>query len=94
MVNPLLLSTAYCLLRPFFEPTKQAMTPVASHYSPEFLDPDDWKLKSESAMTSELQRADPGHAQELNQVLHPHLDLQKTMVHIPSIKSGDFVVWH
>lgn len=95
MVNPLLqLASAYCLLRPFFEPIEQAVNPIVGHYSPEFLKPDNWRLKSESGMTSELQGANPGNAQELNQVLHPHLDLQKTMVHIPSIKPGDFVVWH
>ena len=95
LVNPLLqLSTAYCLLRPFFEPIAQAETPITGHYSEGFLDPDNWTLKSDSAMTSELQGANPGHAQELNQVLHPHLDLQKTMVHIPDIKPGDYVVWH
>lgn len=95
MVNPLLqLSTAYCLLRPFFEPIAQAVTPIAGHYSEDFLNPDNWTQKSDSAMTSELQGANPGHAQELNQVLHPHLDLQKTMVHIPDIKPGDYVVWH
>lgn len=29
----------------------------------------------------------------MNQVLHPQLDLQKTMVHIPDIKAGGAVVW-
>lgn len=67
MVNPLLqLSAAYCLLRPFFEPIKQDVAPIAGHYSPEFLNPYEWKLKSESGMTSKFQGAHPGHTQELN----------------------------
>lgn len=26
--------------------------------------------------------------------MHPHLELDKTMVHVPDIKPGDFVAWH
>jgi hypothetical protein len=26
--------------------------------------------------------------------LHPHLELERTMVHVPRIKPGDFVAWH
>jgi hypothetical protein len=95
MVNPLLqLSTAYTLMRPFFAPVNQPDGLLAGDHQPEFLAAENWKLMSASEMTSELQGASPGHAQELNQVLHPHLDLTNTMVHIPNIKPGDFVVWH
>ena len=63
MVNPLLhLSTAYCLLMSFFAPRAQAVTPVAGHYSAEFLDPDYWMLKNASGITSDLQGANPGSA--------------------------------
>jgi hypothetical protein len=90
MVNPLLqLSTAYLLLRPFFQPTNgpEGMT------SEEFLSVDNWEYTGDH-MTSELHGATPGHGQELSDVLHPHIELDKTMVHIPQVKPGDFVVWH
>lgn len=95
MVNPLIrLATAYYLLRPFFSPFKEPNSLVTGEYTSEFLQPSNWKLNSEAEMTSELHGAHPGHSQELNQVLHPHLDLKRTMVHMPNIKPGDYVVWH
>ena len=94
-VNPLLqLSTAYFLLRPFFTPIHPAKGLVVGQHDPDFLNPSNWVLKSETEMTSELQGANPGNSQELNQVLHPHLELDRTMVHIPPIQPGDLVVWH
>ncbi|MCJ1382811.1 hypothetical protein MMC17_005924 [Xylographa soralifera] len=95
MVNPLLqLSTAYLLLRPFFAPIKQLDSSTSGESMTEYLRADNWTLKTGDDITSELQGANPGHAQELSQVLHPHLDLSRTMVHIPQIKAGDYVVWH
>lgn len=95
MVNPLLqLSTAYFLLRPFFAPLKQADVLVSGQYDSEWLNADNWTLKVGKDTTSDIQGANPGHVQELNQVLYPHLDLRRTMVHVPQIKPGDFVVWH
>ncbi|MCJ1437370.1 hypothetical protein MMC27_006757 [Xylographa pallens] len=95
MVNPLLqLSTAYILLRPFFAPIKQLDSSGSSESMTEYLRADNWTLKTGNEITSDLQGANPGHAQELSQVLHPHLDLARTMVHIPQIKAGDYVVWH
>jgi hypothetical protein len=89
-VNPLLqLSTAYVLLRPFFQPIKTLDALPAS----EFLSHTNWKLSREE-LTSDLQGATPGHAQELDDALHPHLELRKSMVHVPQVKPGDFVVWH
>ena len=35
-----------------------------------------------------------GCTQELNDALHPHLQLSKTMVHIPDVGPGDYVAWH
>ena len=95
MVNPLLqLSTTYLLLRPFFAPIKQLGSSSSSESMTEYLQADNWMLKTGDEITSELQGANPGHAQELSQSLHPHLDLSRTMVHIPQIKPGDYVVWH
>ncbi|OTB10868.1 hypothetical protein K445DRAFT_27203 [Daldinia sp. EC12] len=90
MVNPAIkLSTAYLLLRPFFRPIKDL-----HQASPEaYLAPENWEYAG-ADMTSELHGATPGHGQELNNTLHPHLNLEDTMVHIPNIKPGDYVVWH
>lgn len=88
MVNPLLgRATAYFLLRPFFQPRKGP-----ADIGPTFLEADNWSLESE--MTSILQGAVPSNCQELNDALHPHLDLGSTMVHIPQVRPGDYVAWH
>ncbi|TGJ78873.1 hypothetical protein E0Z10_g9890 [Xylaria hypoxylon] len=94
LVNPLLqLSTAYYLLRPFFRPVKESKDLSTEEY----LAADNWVFAG-SGMTSELQAflqgATPGTGQELNAVLHPHLELDTSMVHMPEVKPGDFVVWH
>lgn len=87
LVNPLVkLATSYVLLRPFFRPAKEAG-------SEGFLAPENWEFMG-AEMNSELQGATPSHCQELNDAIHPHLDLDKTVVHMPDVKPGDFVVWH
>ncbi|KAG5927179.1 hypothetical protein E4U42_002527 [Claviceps africana] len=88
LVNPLMhMATAYVLLRPFF-------SPVLGSEDPGFLDASNWEFTGETAMTSDLHGASPGHGQELTNELHPHLELDKTMVHIPKIGPGDYVAWH
>jgi hypothetical protein len=88
LVNPLMhMATAYVLLRPFF-------APVSDSKSSDFLDESNWRFLGDAGMTSELQGATPGHGQELTDELHPHLELERTMVHMPNIKPGDFVAWH
>jgi hypothetical protein len=88
LVNPLLkLSTAYLLLRPFFKP-------LNTERGPGFLEPNNWQFMGVEEMTSDLQGATPGRGQELNDELHPHLELDTSMVHVPKIKPGDFVAWH
>ncbi|KAK1985762.1 hypothetical protein LZ30DRAFT_618877 [Colletotrichum cereale] len=95
LVNPLVrLSTAYFLLRPFFRPRREVRETSAA-----FLAEDNWAFTGGEAMSSELQGATPGHGQELGEALHPHLELGDgggggTMVHIPRIRPGDYVVWH
>jgi uncharacterized protein YbaR (Trm112 family) len=95
LVNPMLtLGTAYYLLRPFFVP-KSPPPPTATaegDYSAEFLHPSNWALASETC--PDIQGAWPGHGQELNHTLHPHLNLPSTMVHVPRIRPGDYVAWH
>ncbi|KAI1119819.1 DUF1479 domain protein [Nemania abortiva] len=90
LVNPLLqLSTSYYLLRPFFKPVRESKNLSTEEY----LAADNWVFTG-SEMTSELQGATPGYGQELNTALHPHLELDTSMVHMPQVKPGDFVVWH
>ena len=98
LVNPLLKkATAYYLLRPFFSPRKgvESGAQTASEAvaeSQEFLDSGNWVMDGQSS--SWLQGATPGHGQELSHLLHPHLRLKQTMVHVPTVRPGDYVAWH
>ncbi|KAI1334369.1 DUF1479-domain-containing protein [Xylariaceae sp. FL0016] len=80
------LTTAYLLLRPFFHPCHES----PSH--PDFLHELNWTLNV--SQTSILHGAVPGYIQELSDVLHPHLQLSQTMVPIPRVEPGDYVIWH
>jgi hypothetical protein len=91
LVNPLLKeSSAYALLRPFFKPVRG----VEDVGKDAFLAAENWVFTAGEEMTSDLQGATPGHGMEFPEGLHPHLELERTMVHIPEVKPGDFVVWH
>ncbi|KAG9552868.1 DUF1479-domain-containing protein, partial [Aureobasidium melanogenum] len=93
LVNPMLKhATAYYLLRPFFSAKKGPMDPETGVFDESFLAPDNWVL--DSPQTSWLQGASPGKGQELSNVLHPHLELDSTMIHIPEVRPGDYVAWH
>lgn len=93
LVNPLLkLATAYFLLRPFMAPVRQPNVELSEQMDPGYLHEDNWVIEPDP--TSTIQGAGPGLSQEMNSVLHPHLDLLNTMVHVPKIRPGDFVVWH
>ncbi|KAF2112074.1 hypothetical protein BDV96DRAFT_649436 [Lophiotrema nucula] len=98
LVNPLLAkATAYYLLRPFFspkrgvEPGAQTTTEALSNSS-DFLASDNWEM--DHTQSSWVQGATPGHGQELSHLLHPHLNLQQSMVHMPTVRPGDYVAWH
>lgn len=93
LVNPLLSrATAYFLLRPFFTPKQAARDPTSESFDDAFLAPQNWALEPETS--SWLQGATPGHGQELRAVLHPHLNLPQSMVHMPKVNPGDYVSWH
>ena len=93
LVNPLTReSTVYTLLRPFFRPIRSARELGGDRLR--FLDADNWILTAGDAMTSELHGATPGHGQEYPDGMHPHLELERTMVHVPEVAPGDYVVWH
>ncbi|KAL9120572.1 MAG: hypothetical protein Q9187_002867 [Circinaria calcarea] len=82
---PFARATAYYLLHPLFSLITQI-----SH--PGFLEADNWELNVEPTTT--LESAAMGQALELSEALHPHLDLKNIMVHVPTVHSGDYVVWH
>ncbi|KAF4302559.1 hypothetical protein GTA08_BOTSDO09976 [Botryosphaeria dothidea] len=93
LVNPLLSrATAYILLRPFFTPKKGPKNPKSEVFDQDFLATDNWQLEREPS--SWLQGATPGNGQELRAALHPHLDLARSMVHVPRVRPGDYVSWH
>ncbi|CAF1557179.1 unnamed protein product [Rotaria magnacalcarata] len=50
----------------------------------------DWEIDT----TSIWQGAIPGRGQEVNDKLHPHLELSTSMVPIPKVQAGDMVLWH
>ncbi|KAF2820400.1 DUF1479-domain-containing protein [Ophiobolus disseminans] len=98
LVNPLLAkATAYYLLRPFFSP-KRGVEPgaqtasEATTNSDAFLASDNWEM--DSTPSPWVHGATPGHGQELSHLLHPHLQLQKSMIHMPKVRPGDYVAWH
>jgi len=98
LVNPLLAkATAYYLLRPFFSP-KRGVDPGAQTASEaitnseKFLASNNWEM--DSKQTSWVHGATPGHGQELSHLLHPHLKLQESMIHMPKVRPGDYVAWH
>jgi hypothetical protein len=98
LVNPLLKkATAYYLLRPFFSPKRgvESSAQTASEAitnSDDFLASDNWVM--DTTQSSWIHGATPGHGQELSHLLHPHLKLQKTMIHVPEVRPGDYVAWH
>jgi hypothetical protein len=86
------LATAYFLLRPFFSPKTK---PPSRRDGPEwdaFLDPSNWSLDKEQSTI--IHGAVPGHAQRLTELWHPHLHLRRTLVTIPTLQTGDYIVWH
>ncbi|KAI1749668.1 hypothetical protein F4782DRAFT_549628 [Xylaria castorea] len=107
-VCPMLqLSTAYLLLRPFFTPRYQnpaakmadhemgmggGAAAAARRTELDFLHPNNWNLNV--SQTSILHGAVPGYQHELTNTLHPHLQLQRTMVSVPDLEPGDYVIWH
>ncbi|PSR83409.1 hypothetical protein BD289DRAFT_370015 [Coniella lustricola] len=84
---PLKLATSYWLLRPFFSPK----SPVGGK-TDAFLSSANWVLNTNQ--NPDLHGAQPGHFQEINTILHPHLQLDKTLVPLPQLNAGDLVVWH
>jgi hypothetical protein len=93
LVNPLVRESAvYALLRPFFR-ARKGLQEVGGDKG-RFLEEGNWEFTGGEKMDSELHGAMPGCAQEFPEGLHPHLELERTMVHVPEVRPGDYVVWH
>ncbi|PPR06769.1 LOW QUALITY PROTEIN: hypothetical protein CVT26_003920, partial [Gymnopilus dilepis] len=70
------------------------MLKLASAYimlRPFFRPAEDWVPDLES---STFPGSSIGKTQELNELTHPHLRLEKTMVSVPRVEPGDQVYWH
>lgn len=87
---PVRLVTAYWLLRPFFSPRKPWVG--KGQRAADFLDPSNWDLTPSQSPI--LHGAQPCHSQEINALLHPHLLLDRTLVPIPPLRPGDYVLFH
>lgn len=99
------LVMAYLLLRPFFSPTTSPPPATAGGYYDEdgappavlaawdaFLDGANWRLDPEQSTI--IHGAVPGHAQRITELWHPHLRLRRSLVEIPALQAGDYVLWH
>lgn len=95
------LVMAYLLLRPFFSsktkpPTsgydEEGATPEVTAEWDAFLDADNWTLDGEQSTI--IHGAVPGHAQRITELWHPHLRLRRSLVEIPTLRAGDYVIWH
>ncbi|KAB5586290.1 hypothetical protein GE09DRAFT_1074089 [Coniochaeta sp. 2T2.1] len=86
------LATAYFLLRPFFSPKTKAPEPRDTEAWEAYLDADNWALDKDQSTI--IHGAVPGHAQRLTELWHPHLHLRRTLVTIPTLQPGDYILWH
>ncbi|KAF5342342.1 hypothetical protein D9611_001342 [Ephemerocybe angulata] len=81
-----LLSNAYIILRPFFRPIGSGDA---------LLDPKNWEFDLSSPEFPGIFPKDGGYGgPHPTPLLHPHLQLQKTMTSMPKVYPGDAVFWH
>ncbi|KAK4242649.1 hypothetical protein C8A03DRAFT_39990 [Achaetomium macrosporum] len=101
------LATAYFLLRPFFSPSPSPPPPPPPTTSPTLgsgSEPDPTNNANDNNNKTEwvfnrpqnsiLHGALPSYAQEISPTLHPHLQLDRSLVPVPDLKPGDYLVWH
>lgn len=92
------LATAYYLLRPFFTPSRPPPEwPSLSRHGrtaewDAYLAPENWKLNSDPDTI--IHGAVPGHAQRITERWHPHLHLRSSMITLPTLQPGDYILWH
>ncbi|KAF6822711.1 hypothetical protein CMUS01_10974 [Colletotrichum musicola] len=89
------LVAAYFLLRPFFSPRRpppeQPDGGKADQWAA-YLHPDNWSLNPEPDTI--IHGAVPGHAQRITERWHPHLHLRSSLISVPTLRPGDYVIWH
>ncbi|CAH0021121.1 unnamed protein product [Clonostachys rhizophaga] len=73
---------AYLLLRPFFEPPKDAE---------DLMDAEKWTFDESSSWFPGTFKS---QSQRLSRSSHPHLRLEECLVHVPKVNAGDTVWWH
>lgn len=78
---PVKLTTAYRALRPLFVP-KRGLTGSRE----EFLSASNWMLDTTTTCRS--------WSEERREALYPHLELDKTLIALPPLSPGDYVLWH
>ncbi|KAK4149114.1 hypothetical protein C8A00DRAFT_19161 [Chaetomidium leptoderma] len=86
------LSTAYFLLRPFVSFSPPAPAPEPAPLDAAQTTKKEWTLNR--PQNSLLHGALPSYAQEIHPALHPHLDLDRSLVSVPDLEPGDYLVWH
>ena len=92
------LATAYYLLRPFFTPKTAAPewpSPSRPGLTAEwdaYLDAENWCLTKDPDTI--IHGAVPGHAQRVTERWHPHLHLRSSMITLPTLQPGDYILWH
>lgn len=86
------LATAYYLLRPFFTTKKPAPEIRSGPEWEAYLDPENWVLQKDPDTI--IHGAVPGHAQRITEHWHPHLHLRESMITLPTLQPGDYILWH
>ena len=86
------LATAYYLLRPFFNPKTPAPDVRSGPAWDAYLDPSNWRLERDPDTI--IHGAVPGHAQRITERWHPHLYLRSSMITLPTLQPGDYILWH
>ncbi|ANB12420.1 hypothetical protein AWJ20_673 [Sugiyamaella lignohabitans] len=83
-------ATAYLILRPFFAPKSAIKSETFYDETVDNLS-EPWEFVGPAHV---FPNATMGGCQELNTHTHPHLQLDKTMISMPTVNPGDYVVWH
>lgn len=85
---PLKLTTAYQLLRPLFSPKRPSMGSTG-----DFFNSLNWILDTTQGSHNQAPRS-ASLLQDLNGTLHSRLALEKTLIPLPPVNAGDYVIWH
>lgn len=92
-------AAAYYLLRPFFAPRvglpldmERRTEEEQAHAWEAYLAPENWELRREPDTV--IHGSVPGHAQRVTERWHPHLRLRRSMITLPTLQPGDYILWH